>query len=292
MSNVAFKQVDVFTTERFKGNPVAVVLDGGRLSTAQMQRIANWTNLSETTFVVPATDSAASYGVRIFTPMNELPFAGHPTIGTAHALLEAERVQPRDGVLVQQCDVGLVNVSVVTSRENPRTIFFELPAPKVTPISAHQTFELADLLPGAPLQGADPLVVNVGPRWLIAQFASAAEVLALQPDFQRLAHWDTTHHRTGVVVFGAYPPGGSAALEVRAFAPASGVNEDPVCGSGNGCVAAYIRHTGQISRFGAKFLATQGQAVGRAGTIHVDIADHRISIGGSAVTCIDGQIAL
>ena len=292
MGSVAFKQVDVFTAERFRGNPVAVILDGADLTTDQMQRIANWTNLSETTFVLPATDQAASYRVRIFTPNSELPFAGHPTIGTAHAVLEAGIAHTRNGLLSQQCEIGLVSVSVAAPPGSARIISFELPSPKFSPLAAEQWHELKALLGCDAVPDVEPQVVDVGPRWLIVQLATATEALALRPDFQGLARWDTTHRRTGLVVFGAYPSSAHASIEVRAFAPASGINEDPVCGSGNGCVAAYIRDTGQTARFGTRFRASQGGVVGRNGLIHIDIADAQIKIGGHAVTCIDGRIAV
>ena len=142
MSVVAFKQVDVFTSQAFKGNPVAVIMDASTLTSEQMQAIANWTNLSETTFVLPATDSQADYQVRIFTPQSELPFAGHPTIGTAYALLEAGIVTAKEGKLVQQCGAGLVTLTVSDSKH----ISFELPKPKITPLDAMHTEKLAEIL--------------------------------------------------------------------------------------------------------------------------------------------------
>lgn len=138
MPSIPFKQVDVFTSVRFKGNPVAVVLEADALSTEQMQRIANWTNLSETTFVVPVTDARADYHVRIFTPGAELPFAGHPTIGTAHALMEAGMIAARNGVLTQQCRAGLVRLKVERAADGAQWIYFELPEPKTTALDAAQ----------------------------------------------------------------------------------------------------------------------------------------------------------
>ena len=270
-----------------------MILDGAGLTTDQMQRIATWTNLSETTFVLPPpTDQAASYRVRIFTPKSELPFAGHPTMGTAHAVLEAGIADTRNGLLVQQCEVGLVRVSVATPPEFARIISFALPSPEFSPLGADQRHELQALLGCDAVPDVEPQVVDVGPRALIVQLASATEVLALRPDFLGLARWDDAHRRTGLVVFGAYPTGAQASIEVRAFAPASGINEDPVCGSGNGCVAAYIRDTGQTARFGTMFRASQGGVLGRNGLIPIDIADPQIKIGGHAVTCIDGRIAV
>ncbi len=292
MPSMPFKQVDVFTRVRFKGNPVAVVLEGGGLSSAQMQQIANWTNLSETTFVVPATDARADYHVRIFTPGAELPFAGHPTIGTAHALLEAGMIEARDGVLIQQCRAGLVRLKVERAADGAQWIFFELPEPKTTALDAAQVAELEAIL-GVSLEGAPaPCLLDVGPRWIVAQLPAAQAVIALQPDLQRMKLQDMRGKHTGVVVFGAHEEGAAAKIEVRAFAPAHGIGEDPVCGSGNGCVGAFIRQTGQTARFGSDFLVSQGAVVGRAGVLRLILDQPLIRVGGNAVSCVDGSLSV
>jgi PhzF family phenazine biosynthesis protein len=292
MKTVHFKTVDVFTPTPFNGNPVAVVLDASGLSTAQMQRIACWTNLSETTFVLPVTAPDADYRLRIFTPGGELPFAGHPTIGTAHALLEAGLATPHDGILIQQCAAGLVRLTMAHAADGPRWIAFDLPPAACTALDAGQADELCAIL-GTPLaQGAAPYLVDVGARWLIAQLPSAEAVLACEPDLARMKVQDVKGRHTGVVIFGPHAPGAAAQIEVRAFAPAHGIGEDPVCGSGNGSLAAYLRHTGQGSLFGRDFLATQGARVGRAGTLRLSIGDDVIRVGGNAVTCVDGTITL
>lgn len=290
MTAIAFKQVDVFTTVPFLGNPVAVVLDGSGLDTPTMQRIANWTNLSETTFVLPPTEAGADYRVRIFTPGSELPFAGHPTIGTAHALLEAGLVQARAGRLVQQCGAGLIGLQVDGDGAAGRTIAFELPRPEVTALSDAQVDELRAVVGADLADDARPRLVDVGPRWIVAQLPSAAAVLAARPDLKRMKAQDRHARATGVVLFGAHEPGQPARVEVRAFAPSCGVNEDPVCGSGNGCMAVFVRDTGQAARFGTDFIASQGQVVGRAGRLRIVIGPDRIEVGGSAVTCIDGAL--
>ncbi|NEX63933.1 PhzF family phenazine biosynthesis protein [Noviherbaspirillum galbum] len=292
MARVPFKTVDVFTTTPFQGNPVAVVMDASGLSPEQMQQIARWTNLSETTFVIPVTAQGADYHVRIFTPGAELPFAGHPTIGTAHALLEAGKVEARNGILVQQCKAGLIRLNVEQASDGNRWIHFDLPEPRIAALDGDQARELEAII-GSPLEpGRAPLLVDVGARWIIAQLPAAQAVLAVRPDLQRMKRQDIAGRHTGVVVFGEHAPGTHAGIEVRAFAPAHGIDEDPVCGSGNGCVAAYIRHTGQVSRFGSEFLATQGAAVGRAGTLRLAISGERIRVGGNAVTCVDGTLGL
>lgn len=285
-----FKQVDVFTTTPFRGNPVAVVLDGNGLDTEQMQRIANWTNLSETTFVLPATKQEADYRVRIFTPKSELPFAGHPTIGTAHALLEAGLVVAKDGQLVQECGAGLVRLHIDTDASGARLIAFELPQPAFTVLTDAQVDTLQSILGTDLSQKAQPRLIDVGARWIVAQLPSAAAVIATRPDFARMRVQDQQLRATGVVIFGAHEEDSPAQVEVRAFAPSCGVDEDPVCGSGNGCMAAFIRETGQVDHFGARFIAAQGQSVGRAGLLHIRIAPDQIQVGGAAVTCIQGSI--
>lgn len=292
MKRMPFKTVDVFTTVPFKGNPVAVVLDAHELATEQMQQIASWINLSETTFVVPTTVDGADYHVRIFTPSAELPFAGHPTIGTAHALLEAEMIEAENGALVQQCGAGLVKLNVEHASDGARWIAFDLPEPRFSTLDQMQIKELQEIL-GTPLENqASPCLVDVGARWVVAQLPSAQAVLDARPDLRRMRLQDSKGNHTGVVIFGKHALDVQAKIEVRAFAPAHGVNEDPVCGSGNGSVAAYIRHTGQAAEFGSAFLATQGAVVGRAGKLRLSIADDAIRVAGNAMTCIEGIVAL
>ena len=290
MTSRPFKQVDVFTTVPFRGNPVAVVLNGNGLDTEQMQRIANWTNLSETTFVLPATTAGADYRVRIFTPGSELPFAGHPTIGTAHALLEAGLVTAREGELVQQCGAGLVRLSVEVDEAGQRLIAFELPQPKITELTDAQVDELQAIVGTKLTSEARPRLIDVAARWIVAQLPDAAAVLSARPNLERMKVQDLQAQATGVVIFGAYELGQPAKIEVRAFAPSCGVNEDPVCGSGNGCVAVFIRESSQTARFGPAFVASQGHVVGRAGLLRIGIEAGRVCIGGAAVTCINGDI--
>jgi PhzF family phenazine biosynthesis protein len=289
MARHPFKTVDVFTATPFRGNPLAVVFGADDLSTERMQQIANWTNLSETTFVLRPTQPGADYRVRIVTPHAELPFAGHPTIGTAHALLEAGAIEPRAGRLVQECATGLVPLDVRHADDGARWLSFTLPPHTIVPLDAAQAAELAQVL-GTPLV-APPCLVDAGARWVVAQLPSAAAVLAATPDLYRMRARDSAAGRTGVVVFGPYAQDAAARIEVRAFAPAHGVDEDPVCGSGNGAVAAYLRHTGQADAFGRDFLSSQGAAVGRAGILRVTIAADAIGVGGTAVTCVEGHLA-
>jgi PhzF family phenazine biosynthesis protein len=275
-----FKQVDVFTSVALLGNPVAVILDAAGLSDAQMQAVANWTNLSETTFVTTATDPGADYAVRIFTPRSELPFAGHPTLGTAHAVIEAGLATPMNGRIVQQCAAGLVEVSVSEQR-----LSFRLPrydyetAPDVAALIAG--------IGGADLVVGTPQILNVGPRWAIAQLVSAQAVETLAPDFAALAAYERKHRTTGLTIFAERDDG----IVVRSFAPSDGIDEDPVCGSGNAAVAAYRLRDGTIGD-GSTYLARQGRQVGRDGYVYVRIDGSDVHVGGDCVTCVDGAFAL
>lgn len=289
MSVVAFKQVDVFTSQAFKGNPVAVIMDASTLTSEQMQAIANWTNLSETTFVLPATDSQADYQVRIFTPQNELPFAGHPTIGTAHALLEAGLITAKEGKLVQQCGAGLVALTVSELNH----ISFELPQPKITPLDTTQTQKLAEILKCQIDTQWNAALVDVGARWVVLQAVNAEAVLAAQPDFAALKQHDLEMKVGGATVYGFYENNDEQKhIEVRSFAPSIGINEDPVCGSGNGSVASFIRYHGIFPAQNDQVLSSQGRVLGRDGQLQLNLYQDKILVGGTAVTCIDGTINL
>lgn len=272
--------VDVFTDTPFLGNPVAVILDGGGLTTEAMQAIANWTNLSETTFVLPPSAGGANYQLRIFTPRAELPFAGHPTIGSAHAILEAGLAMPKDGRIVQQCGVGLVEIAV-PEKWREEGLSFRLPAASV---SEAPEPELLVRALGAPLL-APPRIVDVGPRWVIAELADGDAVAAVVADLALLADYDRRHSTTGITIFGA----GKDGPVVRSFAPADGIAEDPVCGSGNGAVAAYRLAAGQVGE-GDAYVARQGMSVGRNGRVTIRYAADGIHVGGRAVTCVEGVI--
>ena len=278
MRAVRFRQVDVFTALPFLGNPVAVVLDGDGLTAEQMLRIAAWTNLSETTFVLPS--ARASYRLRIFTPRAEMAFAGHPTIGSAHAVREAGLVPAGDGALVQECAAGLIALSVA----GDGAIFARVPRPRVVPFAPVQP--LAALL-GAP--AGDARVVDVGPRWIVVALAGADALRRLTPDLVAMTELNRQTDTTGVTVY-APADGG---VEVRSFAPLHGISEDPVCGSGNASVAAHLRATGAIARFpGGRYRASQGAALGRRGEIQVVVDGDDVSIGGAAITVVEGTIRL
>jgi len=288
MRIVPFKQVDVFTATPFAGNPVAVILDAEELSGDEMQRIARWTNLSETAFVLPPSSSEASYRVRIFTPRQELPFAGHPSVGTAFAVLEGGLAWLEGDRMVQECAAGLLQVVVEVDAEGQR-IFVDAPAARHEAPVDGDAQRLAAALGAMPLQQPAPQVIDNGPRWWVAGFATAAEVRALQPDMNALADLTLQRGAVGVAVYGPESDG-PAALAVRCFCPADGIPEDPVTGSGNAAIAAFLDAHGQLPA--PQYLASQGREVGRDGEVWMRVDGPSIALGGRAVTVVDGMIRL
>ena len=274
MTQLPFKQVDVFTSKPFFGNPVAVVIGAEALDTTQMQRIARWTNLSETTFLLKPTQTGADYRLRIFTPHQELPFAGHPTVGSAHAALESGFVKPKNGRLRQECGAGVLELTVETPR-----LFVRAPTPSIAPAVV-------------PLFGKSrALRVDVGPVWIVVDLGEAADVDSLSPDMTAIVELSDALRASGVTVFGR-TGNKETPIHVRSFAPAHGIPEDPVCGSGNISVAAYLRETGLLKEFGPSYTARQGMQVGRDGRVAVRVTPDAIEIGGEAVTCVDGRLRL
>jgi PhzF family phenazine biosynthesis protein len=273
----AFRQVDVFSTESYRGNPLAVVLDGDGLSSAEMQQFANWMNLSETTFVLPPATAQADYRVRIFTPAAELPFAGHPTLGTCHAWLEAGGQPASPEVIGQECGAGLVQV-----RRTGTGLAFAAPPlirsgrvdePLAERVAAQLGIARADIV--------DLAWADNGPGWVAVLLPNAAAVLALRPGVVDL----------DIGVAGPYPPGGPAAFEVRAFFPVAGTTvEDPVTGSLNAALAGWLLGTGRAT---APYLASQGTALGRSGQVHISQdPDGQIWVGGASRTCVSGRVEL
>jgi PhzF family phenazine biosynthesis protein len=282
----AYRVVDAFSSRALRGNPVAVVLDAEGLDDAAMQAIACWTNLSETTFLLPPSDPRADYRLRIFDPVAELPFAGHPTLGSAHAALEAGRARPRGGVLVQECGVGLVEVAV-SGEGADRRLTLTLPPATVRDVAAEDVHELEAVLGTRIVREALPAVVDVGAVWIVAQVPSLHALLAIAPDLPRMAALERRLGATGVSVFAR--PGHGAEVEVRSFAPSAGIPEDPVCGSGNGCVAVFRSRRGLLPA-GARYVASQGRCVGRDGLVSVEVAGGTVKVGGSCVTVVEGTI--
>ena len=288
MPALRFKQVDVFTRRPFFGNPVGVVLDGAGLDPEAMQRMAAWANISETTFVLPPTVAGADYRVRIFAPRRELPFAGHPTIGTAHAVLEAGIARPRNGRLRQECGAGVLELAI-DGEGNDRRIAVEVPPARFADVDPAARARISAALRLGTPPVAEPKVVDLGPRWLMLELADAAAVRALVPDLTALAEASQALGITGVTAFGrARAP--DHALAVRSFAPAESIPEDPVCGSGNAAIGALLDAAGALPGGAREFVASQGRELGRDGyvTVRVDPETRRTWIGGHAVTCIDG----
>jgi PhzF family phenazine biosynthesis protein len=278
-----FKQVDVFTAEPYRGNPLAVVLDASGLSDDQMQRFARWTNLSETTFLLPPQSPDADYRVRIFTPGGELPFAGHPTLGSCHAWLEAGgRPHGRDDVIVQECGVGLVRLR----RSGSRLAFGAPPLRRSVP----DPDTLAQLLPVLGLRPGEVLAAQAldnGPVWLSLLLDSPTTVLRLAPNHGEL---ERLGQKVGVaaVYHGAGETGPH--LEVRGFAAPIGVPEDPVTGSLNASLAQWLMAERLLP---TRYIASQGARLDRAGRAHLERdSQEQVWVGGDAVTCIDGSVLL
>ncbi len=291
MHIVPFKQVDVFTRVPLRGNPVAVVFGADGVDSHAMQRLAAWTNLSETVFVLPPTLPGADYRLRIFTPRQELPFAGHPSIGAAHAILEARWATLHDGELIQECEAGLLKVRV---RETPdgNQIFVRVPRAHVEPLSPVSEQRLAEALgregKSASLSSS---LVNVGPQWIVADLGEEDSVRTLRPHYGLLASLCDGVGGVGLSVFGRASQG--EGLVVRSFAPSDGILEDPVCGSGNAAIAAHLFDRRGLDRIGHSYKVSQGREVGRDGTVLVEIdAEGGIDVGGAAITCVDGTLSL
>lgn len=272
-----FRQVDVFTDRPLLGNPVAVVHDASGLSDDDMQAFARWTNLSETTFLLPPTRPEADYRLRIFTPGGELPFAGHPTLGSAHAWLEAGG-EPASADVVQECGAGLVPVR----RTAGRLTFAAPDLLRSGPVDEALVALTADALGIGVDEVVDSEWIDNGPGWLGVLLSSAEAVLALRPDFHRMPG--------DVGVAGPYPDGSECAVEVRAFcSPESGTAEDPVTGSLNASLAQWL--AGRV--LPASYVASQGTVIGRRGRVHVETDDAGVIwVGGDTLTTVEGTISL
>jgi PhzF family phenazine biosynthesis protein len=270
-----FSQVDVFSAEPFLGNPVAVVLDGTGLTQAQMQLLARWTNLSETTFVLPADEPGADYQVRIFTAATELPFAGHPTLGTCHAWLESGHEPRRADQIVQQCGAGLVTIR----RSAGLLGFAAPPLLRSGPVDEPLIGQIAAQLGIARADIVDAQWADNGPGWIAILVGSAQAVLDVRPVDGDL----------DLGLAGPYPPGSECAFEVRAFFPAGGRSvEDPVTGSLNASLAQWLLSTGRAT---APYVASQGTAIGRRGRVRIDAdEDGTVWVSGATSTRITGAV--
>lgn len=279
MTTRPFQQVDVFTATPYLGNPLGVVLDGSGLSTEAMQAFTNWTNLSECTFVLPPTQPGADYKVRIFCPGRELPFAGHPTLGTCHAWLLAGG-QPQGEHIVQECGVGLVTIR----RDAQRLAFAAPPLLKSGPLPEADVALIARGLGVAREDIVAHAWCDNGPQWRGVMLSTAEQALALKPETTLLDGLE-------VGVVSPQRAGADTHFEVRAFFPGNnGLTEDPVTGSLNAALAQWLMGAGLAP---SRYVAAQGTALGRAGRVHIERDDEgTIWVGGDSVSCISGQVTL
>ena len=290
MASYRFKQVDVFTDRPLYGNAVAVVLDADDIDAEEMQRIAAWTNLSETTFVLKPTVPEADYRLRIFTPADELPFAGHPTVGSAHAALEA-------GVITgpsfrQESGAGVLPMSV-TETDIGRRIAVEAPEATSARGCGDLTNAISAALRAQIASEPTPAAMNNGPTWLFVRMESGDAVAVLKPDMSAVEKLSREHDLTGIAVY-ALLDGDGPRVHIRCFAPAFGVYEDPVTGSANAALPGYLAQAGMLGVVGREYVSTQGTELGRDGRVYVRVLDDqgRAEIGGHAVTVIEGEIRL
>jgi PhzF family phenazine biosynthesis protein len=286
-----FMQLDVFSDRPLLGNPLAVVIDGDGLDDLTMQAFARWTNLSETTFLLPPTRIDADYRVSIFTPRQELPFAGHPSVGSAYAAIESALVAPGKCELVQECAAGLLPVRI-EGGGSERIIHVQAPPARLHTPDASEAARVARALRVDPAQVRMRLVDN-GPRWLVCDLHDAADVRQLRPDLALIAAISQAIGAIGISVFGR-ESAGAAAMAVRAFCPADGIPEDPVTGSANAAIMAFLADAGDPAGYGLRYRASQGREVGRDGCIEVtlDAATGAISIGGACAMGIRGELQL
>ena len=303
MQHRSFKQVDVFTATPYFGNPLAVVLDGSGLDDAAMQRFARWTNLSETTFVLPPTQSTADYRLRIFTPGGELPFAGHPTLGSCHAWLEAGGQPKGKEFIVQECAKGLINI-----RRDAESARLAFAAPSLLRSAPHHAVltQVASALGVTVAQITAARLLDNGPVWLGLLVDSPETVLQITPNHQELAKLNTKVGVAGIYSSASSPLIAKANreakaflqtsskaepdLEVRAFAACLGVNEDPVTGSLNASLAQWLMADGLMP---THYTASQGVCMGRAGMVDLQRDSHgQVWVGGESVTCVSGVVTL
>jgi len=285
MKKRGFLEIDVFGAAPYRGNPLAVVLDGEGLSTEDMQHFARWTNFSETTFLLPPTHPEADYRVRIFTIAHELPFAGHPTLGTCHAWLTALGGKPKTpGRIVQECGIGTVAIR----QQGERLAFAAPPLRRSGPVQEDLLVKLARVM-GIPRgEIIDSQWVDNGPGWVGVMLRDADAVLALEPDFSR---WESRDH-LDLGVIGAYPPGSECAFEIRALFSGQGSSmiEDPVTGSLNASFAQWMLSSGRAT---APYRTSQGTRLGRKGRPEIDQdAEGTIWVGGTSFTCVRGEVEL
>lgn len=290
MTSYPFVLLDVFAERLGDGNPLAVVVDAGALDSGQMQRIARWTNLAETAFLLPPSAAEADYRVRIFTTQKELPFAGHPSVGAAYVAQAIGRVDPRKARLTQECAAGLLPVAI-EGQGDARRVHVQAPAATVNVGVAGLATALADAL--SPMQLTAAAQIDNGPRWLVAEASGAQQVRLLQPDMGALLRVCRAHGAVGVGVFGR-AEGPDADLVVRGFCPGEGMPEDPVTGSLNAAIGSWLDQRNQWPVQALAYRASQGREVGCDGQVEVrrDRPGGAISIGGHCRISLRGQLDL
>jgi PhzF family phenazine biosynthesis protein len=285
-----YLQVDVFSKRPGCGNPLAVVLDAEGLNSEQMQKIAAWTNLVETTFVLPPSEANADYRVRIFTPQREIPFAGHPSLGTAHALLALKLVRAQKGEIIQECGAGLIPIRIETSKKFRRRLFFR--APVVKNIEAFDSgFEpAAEVFSKLALGELAPSLVEGGRKWWIAEMRDEKSLRSLQPDHAAIIAMSKASDSMGLCVFSRCKDQ-DYQLAVRAFAPAFGIKEDPASGAANATIAAYLLDSGALQSIGHNYRVSQGREMGHDATIDLRAEKQEdIWVGGECQTVINANM--
>ncbi|MEO8460302.1 MAG: PhzF family phenazine biosynthesis protein [Dokdonella sp.] len=289
-----FVQLDVFTDRAGYGNALAVVLDGDGLDTAAMQRFAMWTNLSETTFLLLPTTSEADYRVRIFTPRQELPFAGHPSVGSAYAALSTGLAQPRDERMVQECAAGLLPIRVA-GNDDARVVHVRAPHATLRAPSTNEVTLLAAALRGVDdFDLGDCRLADNGPRFWLVKLSSGKSVRRMQPALTEITELCLATGAVGLAVYAHADRGENGddyALAVRVYCPTDGIPEDPVTGSAQASIAAALHANGELARSGNPYRASQGREIGRDGIVEVEVdADGEVWIGGRCVIAIRGEL--
>ena len=284
MPSSRFLQLDVFSARTGGGNPLGVVVDASGWSDAAMQSFARWTDLVETTFVLPPAAADASYRVRIFTPSREIPFAGHPTIGSAHAVLDCGIATPRDGTLIQECGAGLLPIRIEGDGD-ARTLYLQAPAARVLREDPRDEPLLDAALAGATRGALPPAFVEGGRRWWIAEFADEASLRAWQPDHAAIGKLARATDSLGVCAF-ARSGSPDYELVVRALPAGVGIVEDPASGAANGLIAAWILHAEPSAALARGYRVSQGREIGHDAAIVIRIDGARIWVGGRTRTKI------
>ena len=285
-----YLQLDVFADRPGAGNPLGVVFDAGDFDAPSMQAFAAWTNLSETIFLLPPTTDAADYRVHIFTPSQELPFAGHPSVGAAWAAIEGGLATARDGALLQECAAGLLPVRIEGAPDNPR-VDVRAPRARETADAARLNARALDAaLAGLALGRQAPALWSNGPAWWLVELADGATVRTMQPELAAIVALTQASGAVGLAVYGR-TDAIDHQLVVRAYCPADNIPEDPVTGSANACIAAQLAQSGTLPGHDGRYVASQGRELGRDGKVHVRVdAEGDAWIGGQVQCVIDGRV--